>query len=509
MSKQIQNRGICPKCKHVVAVSHVEHNGKMYLSHQCPECGTTESLISSDAERWSAKRELCQYRGEAENTCSLRCMECNHGKSPTLVFLDVTNRCNMNCPICLANLDAMGFCFNPPMEYFKKVFQYLSQHEPKPRIQLFGGEPTCREDLVDIINCAAEYGLSARIVTNGIRFANEEYCKKILATGTQLMFAFDGRSPDIYQKLRNNPRAYDIKLKGLANVKKHYTSKVTIMCCAGIGVNEDYMGDLIEFCHENKDFIAALDLIPLAETWGPEKVDAGDTTIEDVERMIRNALPGTEFVPAGILYKFKTYRENFNIGRLTFGGAHPNCEMVTALLSDGTRYRPLSDFLKHSIGEVTRRALEKDEEMEKKIHRNILCKMFGKRGRQALLVLSLIKFILQNVNLKAVFGDKYIFKILKFIWGLIRGKEAKTLFRTYTTCHHILRMIILPFEEPRCVESARLVECPASFAYEHPITNDIHLMPVCSWAIYKDGILRATAAKYGDSSSETTASSGV
>ncbi len=497
MESENQNLGICPQCGAILPVKHQEREGKVYLAHNCPQCGVYESLISSNAERWWFKRKFCNYQGTAERTCSLRCLDCNHGKTPTLVFLDVTNRCNMNCPICLANIPAMGFRFDPPMEYFNKVFHALSLMEPKPKIQLFGGEPTVRDDLIDIIQLAASYGLSARVVTNGIRLADEEYCKKLLATGTQLMFAFDGRNPVIYKKLRNNPNAYYLKMKALENVSKYYRSKVTLMCCAGIGVNEDYISDLIEFCHSEQHYIAALDLIPLTETWGPDKVEAGDTTIEDVERMVCNALPGVEFIPAATLYKFKTFSEHFNLGRITFGGAHPNCESVTLLVSDGTKYNPLSRYLKHSLTEVTADALKLESQLSATLQRHLLNKMFGKTGRRLILLFTAFKFVHKNVNWEAIFGSQPTLKVAKIIWGLMRGEKLKNLLRKYSLCQNILRVIVLPFEEPRCVESARLVECPASFAYEHPTTGEIRLMPVCAWSIYKNKILRVTAEKYG------------
>ncbi len=488
------NKGVCPKCHTIVPVTHVEKDGKMYLAHHCERCGQILSLISSNAERWRFKRDFCSYNETEERNCDLHCLNCNHGKTPTLIFLDVTNRCNMNCPICLANIKAMGFRFDPPMEYFDKVFKYLTTFKPRPKIELFGGEPTCREDLIDIIDLAASYGLAARIVTNGIKFADEEYCKEMLATGTQLMFSFDGRDVEIYKKLRNNPGAYYLKVKALETIKKHYRSKLTIMCCVGVNVNEHVMADLIDYAHENRDFIAALDLIPLTETWGPAEIDAGDTTIEDVERIMREAVPGMDFVPSATLYRFKTLAHYFNLGRITFGGSHPNCESVTILVSDGARYRPIGDYLKHSFEEVIGGALKMDKEMGNTLDRRITTKIFGKKAAVAL---SYLRFIYKNVNLKMIFGKNAPLKIVKFLWGLARGKEPKVLFRTYTRCHTILRVIILPFEEPPCVESKRLVECPASFAYEHPETGEIQLMPVCAWTIYKDQILRATTEKYG------------
>ncbi|NQU42612.1 hypothetical protein HQ520_04960, partial [bacterium] len=133
------NRAICSKCSQPVTARHEESEGKVYLVKECPDCGDSRIVISSDAGRYREKRELVSYEHEAETTCSLRCDECKSHKTPTLVFIDVTNRCNMNCPICLANIPAMGFRFDPPMAYFEKIFAVLSKLSPKPKIQLFGG----------------------------------------------------------------------------------------------------------------------------------------------------------------------------------------------------------------------------------------------------------------------------------------------------------------------------------------------------------------------------------
>jgi uncharacterized radical SAM superfamily Fe-S cluster-containing enzyme len=49
-----------------------------------------------------------------------------------MVFVDLTNRCNMNCPICIANIPAMGFTFHPPIEYFEKVSGGIAWMQPVP-----------------------------------------------------------------------------------------------------------------------------------------------------------------------------------------------------------------------------------------------------------------------------------------------------------------------------------------------------------------------------------------
>lgn len=487
------NRGICSKCNKITPAHHEIRDGKVILVKECPACGPTETVVSSDAARYINKRNMMGYEGDAVRSCTLDCPSCKSHKAPSIVFIDVTNRCNMNCPICLANIPAMGFRFDPPTAYFEKIFQRLAQFEKKPKIQLFGGEPTVRKDLVDIITLARDkYGLHARVVTNGLRLADEEYCKALVETGTQFMYSFDGRHPSIYEKTRKSVNVCERKLKGLENLGKFGKSKVTIMYCAS-AANAPYLTDMIEYCHDNRHFISALDMIPLTAEWGPEEVEVESCTIEDVEQMAKDSIPGIEFFPAGLIPQLKTLCETFPLGRITFGGAHPNCESVSVLISDGKKYLPPSHFLKTSMDEAIQDILTLDAIMRKKFAE----KSTTLRKRRLLYGLRMYKFLKQHVDLRSVFGGSPTLGVLKILFGLMAGKKGKDLLRNHTRMQGILRIIILPFEEKECVEAARLVDCPAAFAYEHPEAKDIRFMPVCAWSLHKDNILRLTSETYG------------
>ena len=95
---------------------------------------------------------------------------------------------------------------------------------------------------------------------------------------------------------------YNKKLKALDNLRRFSKRKNTIMCCVARKINDKHMRNLIDFCHESRDFISSLHLIPLTETWeeGTFETDIC-TTMEDVEQIIGEAFPEekVEFVPAG------------------------------------------------------------------------------------------------------------------------------------------------------------------------------------------------------------------
>ncbi len=134
--------GFCGHCQERVPADYHIKEGHVWFRKTCPDCGTTESLVSSDAASWQAKRVL--WEGDPQSApvaCTLHCDKCRNNHGSTTLFLDVTNRCNMDCPMCGFSLRGMGFEFNPPLEYFEKVFQAVAEMRPQPVVSLFGGEP--------------------------------------------------------------------------------------------------------------------------------------------------------------------------------------------------------------------------------------------------------------------------------------------------------------------------------------------------------------------------------
>ena len=126
-----QSLGVCGECRERVPAEYHIEDGQVSFHKSCPHCGTTQSPISSDATAWQAKRVL--WAGAPQQTCAsctLHCDKCKIDHKPTTLFLDVTNRCNMDCPICGFSLRGMGFGFNPPLEYFDKVLRAVSEMRP-------------------------------------------------------------------------------------------------------------------------------------------------------------------------------------------------------------------------------------------------------------------------------------------------------------------------------------------------------------------------------------------
>jgi len=494
------NSGVCEKCRKVVPVTHDKRDGGVYMVKACPDCGASEALVSSDAATWQRKREIFDYKpDEASHGCALSCLGCGHLHHPKMVFLNVTNRCNMNCPICIANIPGMGFEFHPPLEYFERVLDGLAAFDTPPTVNLFGGEPTVREDMFEIIAMARSRGLRVGIVTNGLKLADEDYCKQVCESGARVLLGFDGRDPEIYSRMRKSPGAYEKKLKALENLKKHAKRKHTIMCCAARKINDKHMRDLIDFCHESRDFIANLHLIPLTETWSEGEFETDiTTTIEDVEEIIREAFPGekVEYIPAGLPHRLKKAMTFFGSPRLTFGGVHPNCESATMFFSDGERYWPIGRFLKRPLSDLARDTVRMAKELDPRFERLDPKRWFSRWRGRLLVARTLGRLWLRAIDLKEVTRGAPALAVTRIIIGLMFGKSFKDLLRKHTRLSNILGMVVLPFEEYHSIESERLKHCTAGFAFEDPDNGNIITIPVCAFSLFRD-IERRIADKYG------------
>ncbi len=493
------NYGICETCRHPVPAEHVIRDDKVFLKKSCPECGATEAMVSSNAAAWQHKRDIWHYEASQFQGCRLSCANCGAHHAPRMVFLDVTNRCNMNCPICIANVRGMGFEYHPPLEYFERVLDGLAGMDPKPTVHLFGGEPTVRADLFDIIDMARGKGLRVRLVTNGLRLADEEYCKRICDARVPVLIGFDGRDPEIYSRMRRNPSAYDKKMKALENLRKYSKCKNTIMCCVARGINDQHMRDLIQFCHDSRDFISSMHLLPLAETWEDDRF-ATDvcTTMEDVEQIVDEAYPEekVEFLPAAIGNHLSKALAFFGSPRLTFGGVHPNCESATFFFSDGETFWPVGHFLKRPLDEIAEQVIVRANAIQEKLDRLDPSRWFQRWRGRLVVMRAFVGPLLGSLNFGRLMKGNKVIASLRIVGGYLMGGKLKDLLRKHTNVSHHLAMVVLPFEEYHSIDGQRLLNCAAAFAFEDPETREVTVMPTCIFLHCKDDIYRRIAVNY-------------
>lgn len=392
----------------------------------------------------------------------------------------------------------MGFEFNPPLEYFDKILKSVAEMQPRPMVNLFGGEPTVRDDMFEIIEMGRNYGLDMHVCTNGLRLADEEYCRKLCEMRVPLRIGFDGRDESIYERLRNNPKAYEKKLRAFENLKKYSRRKHTIFACAALGVNDQYMADLIDFCHENRDIVSDLGILPLYENWKPGEFEAEThTSSEDVEKMVQESVSGgVDFIPAGMTHWLAVMRPFFSkkpgLGLLNFAGVHPNCESVTFLVSNGQSYGGLNQYINGTFIEAAADLAERGKKIEPKLAKLDPEKRMQRLRGKLISARAMIPLLLRTVNKRRLLTTNWIKA------GLSLWKRRQTKRRTgRSSPASYLRVVVIPLEELKTIDSERLKSCRVGSLYENVETGETEVIPHCIWFPYRNPIMKQISEKYG------------
>lgn len=267
-----QTRALCPECLQVLeATIDADTQGKVWMTRTCPEHGETSTMIWPDAEHYEWITSLA-FPEVAPNADALRpsalpcptgCGICQrHGRKPTLVEIEVTQRCNLRCPVCF--MSAESDASDVPLDKIHDFIEAIATTAGTDTgVQLTGGEPTMRADLAQIIfNVRARGFWGVEVNTNGVVISkDEEYLQDLKAHGlTGIYLQFDGLTGDVYKQIRGVD-LLDMKLAAIENCRKQGVQVVLAMTIVS-GINDDQIGKVIEFATENSDIIAGVALQP-------------------------------------------------------------------------------------------------------------------------------------------------------------------------------------------------------------------------------------------------------
>ena len=130
-------------------------------------------------------------------------------KKACTVVVEVTEKCQLKCPVCFASA---GDGFEPDFYVLEKLLHDVHRKAPSAILQFSGGEPTLRDDLLDLIRLASNLKFPGiQLNTNGLRLAQEPgYAQKLKQAGLNWVFLqFDGLREATYTTLRGRPLLTD------------------------------------------------------------------------------------------------------------------------------------------------------------------------------------------------------------------------------------------------------------------------------------------------------------
>lgn len=473
-----KTESICPECGRVLETELYDKGGKVYAKKECPEHGVFDSLIWSDTDFYLKAEEYAadgigiedpDTGGEMRIMIGERPVKLN--TSTILANVDLTNRCNMTCPICFAEANSAGYVYEPDYETIVKMLEMLRSQKPTkcPAVQFSGGEPTIHPRFFDIVKKAKELGFSqVQVASNGLAFRDIEFCKKAVEARLNTIYlSFDGISDDVYIQARAR-KMFHVKkqvIENLRSLPKH--PSVVLVPTVVKGMNDKQIGDIVRFAFENSDVIRGVNFQPVAFTGRitSEELERGRFTIPDLVSEFGEQTGWTrkeDWFGVPIVSPISNFASQvMGSNKVTFT-VHPHCGIATYLYrGDDGKVVPITRFV--DVGKF----MKGIEALTEKVGRT---RIGALKKLKALKAVSLFKSCIIEEELPDGLTKKDLMGLLK---SLFSDKSKETLAKFSWKMMFVGGM---HFQDSYNYDIGRVERCAIHYA-----TPDMRVIPFCAY----------------------------
>lgn len=124
------------------------------------------------------------------------------GRRLEKVYLEVTNRCNLNCQTCIRtgwDIQSGRMSFDS----YRQILRMIEKLEPRPGLFLGGyGEPLTHPRILEMVELAGVRGLHVELITNGTLLTAGAAAALAERGLDRLWISIDGASPESYATIR-------------------------------------------------------------------------------------------------------------------------------------------------------------------------------------------------------------------------------------------------------------------------------------------------------------------
>ncbi|GJI91485.1 radical SAM protein [Duganella hordei] len=249
---------VCSTCLHPVEAKIIFKDDHVYMDKWCQAHGTERVLISDDVEYYRLCREVFVKHPEMpqifntrmEYGCPYDCGLCpDHMQHSCLSVVEITDNCNLNCPVCYAESGTHRETHKSLDEVLRMLDAVVANEGEADVVQLSGGEPTLHPQFWDILDAAKARPIKHVMVnTNGIAIAQDPAFAQRLAgyaPGIEVYLQFDSLRGEVHKTLRGADLTR-IRRQALEHLNAAGLS-TTLVVTLKKGLNDDEIGAIIEF----------------------------------------------------------------------------------------------------------------------------------------------------------------------------------------------------------------------------------------------------------------------
>lgn len=264
----------------------------------CPVHGSERVLVSDDVDYYRLGREVFvkppelpqRFAERMRYGCPLDCGLCpDHMQHSCLAVVEITDACNLRCPICYASSGPERTRHRPLEEVLAMLDTVVASEGEADVVQLSGGEPTLHPELFAILDAAKARPIRHLMLnTNGIRIAQDPAFAERLATyapGFEIYLQLDS--------LRSRPLR-DLRGADLRRVREQALARLnalglstTLVVTVKRGVNDDEIGSILRFAAA-QPAVRGVTLQPVQEAGRADGYDAAQhrLTVSELRRRI-------------------------------------------------------------------------------------------------------------------------------------------------------------------------------------------------------------------------------
>lgn len=251
---------LCPTCLGRLQ-GHLERGptGEVSLRKTCPQHGEFRAVVAHGRDALTddyetlgrLPRKLTRpvlLGAPAHLGCPEDCGLCPaHDQHTCLAVIDVTSRCSLSCPVCLACADGSGG--DLALSVVEAALRRVIESEGSaPALQISGGEPSLHPQIAAIIRLARALGFQRiELNTNGQLLGESDcFASELKGAGLSGVYLqFDSLHQESTERLRGR----DVLPKKLGAIERCRSAGLSVVLSTTVvpGVNDDELWSLVEF----------------------------------------------------------------------------------------------------------------------------------------------------------------------------------------------------------------------------------------------------------------------